>query len=60
MSEWKQVTYSPWHNERMKTSYNDPTDSEIVVSDFVCASSAPSILMRTGFWDPKNLEKGAH
>ena len=43
----------------MKTSY-DPTDSEIVVSDFACASSAPSILIRTQFLRPKNLEKSVH
>ena len=52
------LPYSPWHNERMKTSYNDPTDSEIVVSDFVCASSVPSILKRTRFLRPKKPRKG--
>ena len=51
------LPYSPWHNEQMKTSY-DPTNSEIVVSDFACASSAPSILMRTRFLGPKTPQKG--
>ena len=52
------LPYSPWHNEQMKTSCNDPTDSEIAVSDFACASSAPSILMRTRFLGPKKPRKG--
>ena len=42
----------------MKTSYNAPTDSEIVVSDFACSSSAPSILMRTWFLGPKKPRRG--
>jgi hypothetical protein len=42
----------------MKTSYNNPTDSEIAVSDFACESSAPSILMRTRFLGPKKPRKG--
>ena len=42
----------------MKTCYNNPTDSEIVVSDFACASSVPSILMRTPFLGPKKPRKG--
>ena len=41
----------------MKTSYNDPTDSEIVVSDFAWASSVPLILMHTRFLGPKKPRK---
>ena len=51
------LPYSPWHNEQMKTSYNDPTDSEIVVSDFACKSSALSFLMRTQFLGRKKTSK---
>ena len=53
------LPYSPWYNERMKTSY-DPADSKIIVSDFVCASSAPSILMHTRFLGTRKPRKGAH
>ena len=42
----------------MNTSYNNPTDSEIIVSDFARASSAPSILMHTWFLGPKKPQKG--
>ena len=55
---YNKLSYSPWHNERMKTSYNDLTSSEIVVSDFVWASSAPLILMCTRFFGPKRPRKG--
>ena len=40
----------------MKTSY-DLTDSKIVVSDFACASNAPSILMCTQFLGLKKPQK---
>ena len=54
---YNKLPYSPWQNERMKTSYKDLTDSEIVVSDFACASCAP-ILICTQFLGRKNPGKG--
>jgi hypothetical protein len=43
----------------MKTIYNDPTDSEIVVSDFMCDIDSNAHLV-FGTQKKKNLEKGAH